>query len=312
MKAQFEKVTASGSSFLAFERAAPEFSFRWHYHPEIELTLITDSYGQRLVGDGIADYAPGDLVLMGPNLPHSYRSGPRKPSGPKVHRAVVLQFREDFLGKELFALEEMEPIARLLKRSECGLAFSDTKTGKAVAERIAKCPSLTPARRVIELLSVLLDLSAELHPQTLSTSRLPPMCRVEDQQRIDAVCTYLNQHFDKEIHYSELARLIHMDQTSLCRFFKRATGRTVTAYVNELRVGAAAQLLTDTDLSVLEIGFRVGFGNYSNFNRQFKRIKGYIPKAVRQQFHYRAEESSSAPAQKSNHEEANAGTSRNC
>jgi transcriptional regulator GlxA family with amidase domain len=75
-----------------------------------------------------------------------------------------------------------------------------------------------------------------------------------------------------------------MDQASLCRFFKRATGRTMTAYLNELRVGAAAQLLIETDKSVLEIGFRVGFGNYSNFNRQFKRIKGFGPRTLRSHF----------------------------
>ncbi len=66
--------------------------------------------------------------------------------------------------------------------------------------------------------------------------------------------------------------------------FKRATGRTITAYLNELRVGAAAQLLINTDESILEIAFRVGFGNYSNFNRQFKRIKGFGPRMLRRQF----------------------------
>jgi transcriptional regulator GlxA family with amidase domain len=75
-----------------------------------------------------------------------------------------------------------------------------------------------------------------------------------------------------------------MDQASVCRFFKRATGRTMTTYVNELRVGSAAQLLMETDSSILEIGFRVGFGNYSNFSRQFKKIKGYGPRNLRQHF----------------------------
>jgi AraC-like DNA-binding protein len=207
--------------------------------------------------------------------------------GPKLHRAIVVQFRENFLGKQLFELEEMEPVVRLLKRSECGMAFGQTNTGRIAAERLAKFPSLPPGRRIVELLSVLLDLAAEAHPQTLSTSCVPPMCRVEDQQRIDIICTYLNSHFEEEIEHAELSRLIHMDQTSLCRFFKRATGRTMTAYVNELRVGAAAQLLADTDMRVLDIGFRVGFGNYSNFNRQFKKIKGYVPRGLRQQFHDR-------------------------
>jgi transcriptional regulator GlxA family with amidase domain len=110
------------------------------------------------------------------------------------------------------------------------------------------------------------------------------MCRVEDQQRIDAICLYLSRQYAEDIDFVELARRVHMDQTSLCRFFKRATGRTMTTYVNELRVGAAAQLLTDTDQNILQIGFDVGFGNYSNFNRQFKRIKGYTPRMLRRQF----------------------------
>jgi AraC-like DNA-binding protein len=75
-----------------------------------------------------------------------------------------------------------------------------------------------------------------------------------------------------------------MDQASLCRFFKRDTGRTLTAYITERRVAAAAQLLIETNLSLLEISYRVGFGNYSNFNRQFKKIRGLTPKFVRQQF----------------------------
>jgi transcriptional regulator GlxA family with amidase domain len=114
--------------------------------------------------------------------------------------------------------------------------------------------------------------------------KVRPICRLADQQRIDAICVYLNEHFEEEIEFAKLAERFHMGQASLCRFFKRATGRTMTAYVNELRVGAAAQLLICTDESVLEIAFRVGFGNYSNFNRQFKRIKGFNPRTLRQQF----------------------------
>jgi transcriptional regulator GlxA family with amidase domain len=75
-----------------------------------------------------------------------------------------------------------------------------------------------------------------------------------------------------------------MDLASVCRFFKRASGRTMTTYVNELRVAAATRLLQETDLSVLEVGLRAGFGNYSNFNRQFKKIKGVRPRTLRREF----------------------------
>ena len=269
---------------LAFDRIDLEFPFYWHYHPEFELTLIVNSHGQRLVGDGIADYGPGDLVLLGPNLPHSWRSGPMKLPREQWHRAVVIQFRENFLGEEFFRLAEMEPIVRLLKRSAAGLSFGHTKTGHAIAQKMVAFSSYSPARRIVNLMSILLDMASEPDAKVLSTDRVRPMCRVEDQQRIEAVCSHLNDHFDQEIDFAALSQKVHMDQAALCRFFKRATGRTMTAYVNEMRVGAAAQLLTDTDLSILDIGFQVGFGNYSNFNRQFKRIKGYGPRMLRQQF----------------------------
>jgi AraC-like DNA-binding protein len=178
----------------------------------------------------------------------------------------------------------MAQIASLLRRSAPGLGFGDTDTGREAAERLTELPSLPAARRALTLLSILLDLAGETDPKILSTNQVRPICRVEDQQRIDAICLYLNRHFREEINFAELTRQVHMDHTSLCRFFRRATGRTMTAYVNEIRVGAAAQLLADTDQSILAIGFEVGFGNYSNFNRQFKRIKGYTPRMLRRQF----------------------------
>jgi AraC-like DNA-binding protein len=202
----------------------------------------------------------------------------------RTHRAVVIQFRHDFLGEQFFRLKEMESVARLLGRAANGLAFGHTATGRKVATYIADLPSLLPAKRLAKLLSALADLGSENDARVLSTLKVKPTCRGADQQRIDAVCLYLNEHFGDEIDFAELAARLHMDQASLCRFFKRATGRTMTAYLNELRVGAAAQLLIETDKSILEIGFRVGFGNYSNFNRQFKRIKGFGPRTLRSHF----------------------------
>ncbi len=284
MKPYFEKVPSGPSSFVAFERNDPQFPFYWHYHPEFELTLIINSRGQRLVGDGIADYGPGDLVLLGSNVPHSWRSGPVRGKGPELHRAVVVQFRLDFLGEHFFELEEMSTVAHLLRCSSTGLAFGHTETGHRVARVIAKLPAQAPAMRLAALLSVLAELADEGDGQVLSTLKVKPICRIADQHRIDEICRHLNENFGEEIEFAELSKRFHMDQASLCRFFKRATGRTMTAYLNELRVGAAAQLLINTDESVLDIGFRVGFGNYSNFNRQFKRIKGLGPRTLRREF----------------------------
>ena len=283
MKPYFQKIAPGPSSFAAFVRSDPAFPFDWHYHPEYELTFIIESKGQRLVGDGIGDYGPGDLVLLGPNVAHSWRSAPTT-SDNGTHKAVVIQFRHDFLGERFFELNEMQSVARLLERSSNGLAFGHTSTGRNVANGLPGLPSMPPAKRLALLLSTLVDLAGESDAAVLSTLKVKPTYRGADQQRIDAICLYLIEHFSDEIDFAQLAQRFHMDQASLCRFFKRSTGRTMTAYLNELRVGAAAQLLIDTDQSVLEIGFQVGFGNYSNFNRQFKRLKGYGPRTLRSQF----------------------------
>jgi AraC-like DNA-binding protein len=292
MQAHFEKIVSSATSFALFERSDSKFIFNWHYHPECELTLIVDGQGQRFVGESVIDYKPGDLVLLGPNLPHSWRSKCLESCSQKKQRAIVIQFRPDFLGEQFVALEEMVEIRNLLKRSVSGLDFGHTKTGRHCALALLKLTSLSPAHRLLALLSILLDLSGEADVKVLSTNRMAPACRIEDQKRIDAICFYLGTHFNEEIDFGNLVRKFHMNPASLCRFFKRATGRTITAFVNELRVGCAAQLLTGTDQSVVEIGFNSGFGDYSNFNRQFKRIKGCAPRAFRQQF-------SSSPIEKS-------------
>jgi len=284
MKAYFEKIPMGTSSLFLFERRDESFPFDWHYHPEFELTLIVDSSGRRFVADSSANYGPGDFVLLGPNLPHSWRSDAAASDLSPMHTAVVAQFRPDFLGQGFFELNEMAPIARLLKSAGSGLGFGHTAAGRDAAAKFTQLSSLRPARRIILLLSILCDLANDPGAQRLSTGQVLPLCRPDDQERINVLCGQLERSFNEEVDFKALARLIHMDQASLCRFFKRATGRTLTTYVTELRVAAAARLLIETNLSLLEISFQVGFGNYSNFNRQFKKVRGVTPNYVRRQF----------------------------
>ena len=285
MKAHFEKVPASSSrSFYACERVDREFPFNWHYHPEVELTLIIDSAGQRFVGDRISDYGPLDLVLVGSNLPHTWRSGPLKFNARELHRAVVIQFREELLNHEFLSLEGMPPIGQLIKRAACGLGFQQTRAGVSVTPKIRELPFLSPGQRLLSLMSILLELAFEPDAAILSGRGGPQTFRLEDQNRVNRICSYLNSHSAEKINFGKVARLANMNQAALCRFFKKATHRTLTEYVNETRVSGAAQLLIDTDLSLLEIALHVGFANYSNFCRQFRRLKGCSPRSLRHDF----------------------------
>ena len=284
MNAHYVKLVSGRSSFIVFERVAHSFPFHWHYHPEFELTLITKSQGQRLVGDSIEDYGPGDLILLGANVPHSWRSRATGKGPQECHHAVVVQFREDFLGPGFFSLPEMASVRGLLHRAQMGLAFGHTGTASKVSSILSELPRQPPARKVANLLALLCELSAERAAISLSSTVLRPICRVEERRRVDDVCRYLTENANRPLDHKRLAAGVHMEQASLCRFFKRATGRTVTSYLNEIRVSEAARLLTETDQSVLEIGLKVGFGNYSNFVRQFRGIRGLSPRELRAHF----------------------------
>jgi hypothetical protein len=158
MRAQFEKVGGEDRFVHAFERAELNFPFHWHYHPEFELTLILEGSGQRLIGDSVEEYAPGDLVLLGSNLPHTYHSGPVEGK----HRALVFQFRPGLLGEPFLALPEMQSLSSLLVQAEHGLAFPLLGCARktAILGKLCSLPSLARSAQVLGLLGILDSLVA--------------------------------------------------------------------------------------------------------------------------------------------------------
>ncbi|MBI1375696.1 MAG: helix-turn-helix domain-containing protein [Phycisphaera sp.] len=296
MRSSFEKITPTPDrSFRCFRRADPAFGYDFHHHPAYELTLIEDSQGQRFVGDHIDNYGPGDLVLMGPNLPHVWVSGsPATAASPApddaddpdgaLHTAVVIQFERDCFGAAFFDTPELTQVAQMLDASSAGLRFS-AETCAAVAGRMASMPTSPPARQMLTLLDVLEDLARRVSDaEPLAGAGFTATLDTSSQRRIDTVCQHIQQRYAETLHQPELAELAGMNPSALSRFFRRVTGRTLTDYINAVRVGAACRLLIETDRPVLDVCFACGFNNVSNFNRRFRRIKGVTPRAYRSRY----------------------------
>lgn len=281
MQAIFEQVAPRpDASFASFERVEPAYPFAWHYHPQCELTLILEGRGTRFVGDHIEPYGPGDLVLLGPNLPHTW-AGPA--AAGRRQRAVVVQFDAGFAGRRFFQMPEMRRVGQMLDAARRGLRFDPAAAGQVMGP-LEALPGLGADEQLVELLGVLCDLSHISAVRALASAGYEPTLRLREQQRIDKVCGYLHEHFTETIQQAKVAAMLRMNPAAFSRFFKRATGRTMTAYVNELRLGLAARLLIETNLSVLEICYRVGFNNAANFHRQFARLKGCSPGRFRRRF----------------------------
>ncbi|MGN6727710.1 MAG: helix-turn-helix domain-containing protein [Tepidisphaeraceae bacterium] len=282
MRPNLERIEPSkGLSFAAFHRFSQGCPFEWHHHPESELTLIEEGSGRRFIGDHVAEYADGDLVLIGPWLPHTWST-----DGPTPQRASWVQFAESWMLPIAGAAAEFAPVARLLARSRRGLFFqSPPREVVKLLPTIARQPKTAAdaAGRSIVLLRILNELAHAARVVPLASAAYaadPPPA----DPRISRAMRYAADHFTDKISQSHAAQLAHLTPEAFSRLFHRHTGRTFQRHVHDLRVGRACRLLQDLDRSITEICFAAGFGNVANFNRVFLRLKGLTPRDFRRKF----------------------------
>lgn len=268
------------SSFRLYTRVDDLFSFEWHHHPEYELTLILEGHGRRFVGDSIFGYAPGDLVLIGPYLPHTWQSD----ESSADNTAIVIHFSTDWLRQATTSWPEMQFLSRMLDKCSHGLTFDDGQLREQAVEGIQDLSARAGLSRLAKLLEVLHLLASHQSTRSLASPGYRKSSRPVDP-RIDKVCRFVNDRINEELTQREIAAMIRMKPTSFSRLFKRAMGKTFIEYVHELRVANACRSLIESDDSITDVCFRSGFNNVSNFNRVFRRLVGVSPRAYRRQFH---------------------------
>ena len=250
----------------------------WHYHPELELTLIVKSFGQRQVGDSIENFGPGDLVLVGSNLPHVWKNDEifRQKSTEIKAQAIVVKFLPDFAGSDFFDRPEMAKIRQLVEEFA---AFGVKLTGglRNKVERIMlKLPKLDDARKFIQLLNVL-EIISRSKEYELLTSLSYRNEKTENTHRVNVVLDYIMENYSDELKLETIASQINMNKNAFCRLFKKGTRKTLFQVIQEVRIGKACQLLLETEMNVLQVCYACGFNNISSFNKTFKKITGTNP-----------------------------------
>jgi len=285
MNLLYEKVTIPMDASWAMlnRRLEREIPFQWHHHPEFELTMTLNSRGHRYVGDTIEPYEDGDLVLLGPNLPHTWCSAQKlDPDGP--HVALVMWFKSEWAEALFAVLTELKLVAKLLTTASRGIVFSKA-TAQNIRPVIEVMPTLGPAERLTRLLDVLTVLALEKEPRCLTSPNLgQPAVSAPDQARIDRIFEHIHTHYQSEVLITQLADLASLSLSGFHRFFRRHTQLTLTEYVARLRIGQACSLLTSTELPVAYISDVVGYSNLAHFNRQFKALKSSTPREFRRRF----------------------------
>jgi len=259
------------------------FSFPLHQHTEYELNYIEHGKGRiRIVGDSFEQLGDAELVLIGPRLEHAWE----QPDGcaKETMREVTIQFAPTLISKEQLDKEHFAGVRNLLQRAERGIAFGPDaiKHVSDLLEVVAHAQA--GFYRYIRLLELLYLLAGEEDYHILSSSQFAKTQTTEDSTRMQKVIDYIQAHFREEIRLTALADQIGMSPSAFSRFFSQRTGKSLTDYLLDMRIGFATRRLIDTTDTIAEICYDSGFSTLSNFNRIFKERKGCTPREFRQNY----------------------------
>jgi AraC-like DNA-binding protein/quercetin dioxygenase-like cupin family protein len=277
MKAQLEDIPSKqgGASFYQTKISVPSFEFKWHYHPEYELTYILKGNGYRVVGNSHEQFSEGDLVLLGSNLPHTW-CGKLDDGAPS--EALVIQFSKEFI-EPFLKLNESRSIEKLLELSHRGICCD---TNQLLVDQIHTLTNTSGLDSVLSLLSILDQLSKGIS-RPLTTENYHGIITKQFESRVNKVCTHLQQHFHEAITLKQVSDLVFMSESNFCKFFKKATNTTFSDYLNDLRINEACHLLLSSEENISKIAHDCGFESLSYFNRVFLKKKQLTPSGFRNQ-----------------------------
>ena len=257
-----------------------DFGCIWHFHPELELTLVRSGGSHRWIGDKIAPLLQGDLTFVGSNLPHDYRNDPVPGRPLQDVDALNIQFHPSFLGEHWLAHAEMASLQRLFQRATSGLQIIG-KTRDAVEALMLRTYGARGIRRLILLLEIfsLLENSPDL--VEISSPGFTPEIPLSDSERMGKVSAFIQDNIEKPLYLATVADYIGMTEVTFSRYFRARTGKTFPTYLNEIRIARVCRLLAETDGTISEIAWSCGFDSMANFQRQFKRNQDCTPTQYR-------------------------------
>jgi AraC-like DNA-binding protein len=251
-----------------------------HAHKNYELNFIINGRGRRFVGGNIAFFEPGDLVLLGPNLPHAWEAENTedKPMSFTIH------FSEDLFDSKLFKIPELESFQKLIEKSRLGIFFDDIDPA-LVQNYFETLKKLQGIDAILHIFKILRYLSQIKTAHILSTFTKDRNENPPQSVRLNIVYDYVFRNFQKGIRLNNVATLLNLSESAFCTYFKKHTKMTFFNFLSEVKIGYACKLLlADPDSNIAQICYRSGFNNLSNFNRQFRKITNMSPREYRNRY----------------------------
>jgi YesN/AraC family two-component response regulator len=258
------------------------FNSPFHFHPELELVYITESFGKRIIGDSIDKFSKNDMVFIGSNLPHVWLNDNSfyKDRASQKAKAIVLYFNKNIFSKEFYEMNEFSAIRELFQNAEKGMCING-KTKDLVGKKLKALLQKKDFEKIVGTLEIMQILAHSKEVCFITSDGYNWQLNHCEKDRLAGVYKYVKENFKGNISLNTIANISNLTPQSFCRLFKKRTSKSFIEYLNEVRIASACKYLLNTDWSISEIAYNCGYKTVSNFNKLFKSITGSSPKIYR-------------------------------
>lgn len=282
----FQKIEANiNHSFYVEHMKFPYFPNPLQFHPDIEILYIIHGSGTRFVGDSVDHFGPGDLVMIGQNVPHVWYSDKKytQENSNLSSEVIFILFKTEIFGEQFWQLPESKSILKLIQLSKRGIKLTG-KTRNEVSSLMRSISSSVGFNRITLLFSILEIIASQKEYQFLASPIVQNTINESDSDRLNKVYKYVINNFHQEITLEKASSIASLSTPAFCRYFKKRTNKTFIQFLNEIRISNACRLLAEEDFPVARICFNCGYTNVSYFIRQFKGITGLTPLSYKKKY----------------------------
>ena len=261
---------------------APHFPNPLHYHKELELAYIISGYGMRYIGSSIEPYKKGDLVLVGEELAHIWKSDEAfyEPDTSLLTKAIVIKFHADFAGNDFMRLQEAHSLSKAVNGASGGLRIKG-ESRKLIRGIMYEMLEQSPIEQILSMLLIFNEISKLKSVSVLSKFDVHKYSSPKEKDRMNSIIHYTMLNFKRTISLEEISNVANLSKSAFCRYFKNTVKKNYNEFVYDIRVEYACKLLLEKDMGIMQVCYEAGFNNPSAFSQIFKRITGISPNQYR-------------------------------
>ncbi|HBE41987.1 MAG TPA: AraC family transcriptional regulator [Bacteroidales bacterium] len=282
----FQKIEANiNHSFYVEHVKFRYFPNPLQFHPDVEILYVIQGTGTRFVGDSIDKFGPGDVVIIGENIPHVWYSDAKYINGNNdlISEVIFVLFKKEVFGEQFWDMPESKAIYKLIQLSQRGIKLTG-ETRREVAANMMSICEVKGFKRIILLMSILEAIAEKKEFLILANPVLQNSINHADSERLNRVYEYVVSNHDQKISLKQAASLANLSVPAFCRYFKKRTNKTFIQFLNEIRISFACTHLVEEDQPISKTGYRCGYDNVSFFIKQFKKVTGFTPLGYRKKY----------------------------